>query len=175
MSKNKVIVLALLEGGMSKSQADATAWAGNGSMNSWLGTRLRATRGLEPQSRKPRTNLQDTDPDGRARIPALRTERPKKGSTPAPTPSSSGYSPAWLSSSRVSARFGPKAALTSARAKLLQNYHQTSAVPPHQSSGALSQPPNPFPPKGLYHSRRTAFLPRQEAKPSSTRNNNAGW
>lgn len=80
MSKNKVIVLAVLEGGMSKAEAARRYGVGRQWVHELLARYLaEGDAGLEPRSRKPHTNPQATDPAVRARILALRTELAGKG------------------------------------------------------------------------------------------------
>lgn len=80
MSKNKVIVLAVLEGGMSKSEAARRY----GVSRQWVHELLRrhsqeGEAGLAARSRRPRTSPHATAPLVRDRILALRTELTQKG------------------------------------------------------------------------------------------------
>ena len=80
MSKNKVIVLAVLEGGMSKSEAARRYGVGRQWFHELLARyAAEGDAGLEPRSRRPRTNPQATVDVVRARILTLRTELTKKG------------------------------------------------------------------------------------------------
>src|SRR5690349_14188841 len=80
MSKNKVIVLAVLEGGMSKSEAARRY----GVSRQWVHELLRrhaqeSEAGLTPRSRRPRTSPHTITAPVRDRILALRTELTHKG------------------------------------------------------------------------------------------------
>jgi transposase InsO family protein len=80
MSKNKVIVLAVLEGGMSKSEAARRYGVGRQWVHELLARyAAEGDAGLEPRSRRPRTNPRATSDNLRARILALRTELADKG------------------------------------------------------------------------------------------------
>ena len=80
MSKNKVIVLAIIEGGMSKSAAARRY----GVSRQWVHELLRrhaqaGEAGLTPRSRRPRTSPHTTPAPVRDRILALRIELTQKG------------------------------------------------------------------------------------------------
>ena len=80
MSKNKVIVLAVLEGGMSKAEAARRY----GVSRRWVHELLarHATEGeagLEARSRRPRTSPQQTPDNVREKILSLRAELAEKG------------------------------------------------------------------------------------------------
>jgi transposase InsO family protein len=80
MSKNKVIVLAVLEGGMSKSEAARRYGVGRQWVHELLARyAAEGDAGLEPRSRRPHTNPQATDRAVQARILSLRTELAEKG------------------------------------------------------------------------------------------------
>ena len=80
MSKNKVIVLAIIEGGMSKAEAARRY----GVSRQWVHELLRrhalaGEAGLTPRSRRPRTSPHTTPGPVRDRILALRIELTQKG------------------------------------------------------------------------------------------------
>jgi transposase len=80
MSKNKVIVLAVLEGGMSKSEAARRCGVGRQWVQELLASYAAGRdAGLEPRFRRPRSSPQATGAAVQARILALRTELGKKG------------------------------------------------------------------------------------------------
>jgi transposase InsO family protein len=80
MSKNKVIVLAVLQGGMSKSEAARRYGVGRQCVLQLLARyAAQGEAGLEPRSRRPHTNPKTTSEDVRARILALRTELAARG------------------------------------------------------------------------------------------------
>ena len=80
MSKNKVIVLAVLEGGMSKAEAARRYGVGRQWVHQLLARyAAEGEAGLEPRSRRPHTNPKATGEDVRTRILALRTQLAAKG------------------------------------------------------------------------------------------------
>jgi transposase InsO family protein len=80
MSKNRVIVLAVLEGGMSKSEAARRYGVGRQWVHELLARHAEhGDAGLEPRSRRPRSNPQQTPETVRDRILALRTDLNAKG------------------------------------------------------------------------------------------------
>lgn len=80
MSKNKVIVLAVLEGGMSKAEAARRYGVSRRWVHQLLARHAEhGDAGLEPRSRRPNTSPQATTEGVRARILALRAELVAKG------------------------------------------------------------------------------------------------